>query len=356
MIQVLPQESLGSLLGGALGEGLGQGLGAGLQALAASKLSNLQRTQELEQQRAAQRELAQRYQEAGLSPAFAFLPEGVQKSVLANQAKENQLNLIKELLGGAATDHEDDGAGSEKSLLGLELLKPGLGNLALGLRKEQRAEKTAERSESKPFREKIEEQAQGAQETERSLNEIEDAVRSGEVGPLSRANVAESLGKFTFIPGVPALQRALLTPKAAAFKTASKQIFSGAKDIFGARVTNLDAQIFQEMLPQIGRSEAANLASIDVLRAQAEARVEKAKILSEVQAESPNISGAELKAEVNRRYESYLDQAYDKIRRKVDDAVATSGETVKIVLPDGKKGTIPAANLRSALEKGAKLQ
>lgn len=357
MVQVIPQYDIGGALGEAFGGGLQAGTQTGLQQL-------LQRRQ-TEQQRGV---LAKSLEPFGFTPeeaaGLAALPPQVQAQILKARMPRPETQAALDILGAPGPRLEEERRRevserpeelTDQQLSALSLVNPQLAKSLMEQKKFKMREKEVALRETKKERQSITESASKAQEQLLSLDQMEDAVKSGELGPISKAAFSEmvpDVGPFI------SLKRALINPTAAQFKTATKAIMSGAKDIFGARVTNYDARLFQEMLPQIGRNKEANLTAIRVLKDLSAAKVEKRRILDRLIDETPERNLPKLMRKVEEEYDKYLDQKHKDMRSSLESITAKKAPEkkgqVQVVSPQGVRGNIPESQLEQALQQGYK--
>ncbi|MGD8326449.1 MAG: hypothetical protein PVF65_06000 [Sphingomonadales bacterium] len=183
----------------------------------------------------------------------------------------------------------------------------------------------------------------------KSLGLMNDAILSGEIGVLSRANLSEMLPDWGILKP---LKRGLMTGAGQQFKSASKAIFKSLKEIFGARPTNIDVKILEDMFGKIGQSVAANLVSTKIIEAGARLRVAKGQIYQQLREANPRASETQLRRETTKRYRKYQDELWNRIEK---DVAQYRQGNVAVVSPDGKRSYLPESMYKQALEAGYRL-
>ena len=158
-------------------------------------------------------------------------------------------------------------------------------------------ERRAMHNDSKEFFDKTVSASSSAQETLEALELQEQAIKSGEIGRLSAPAIANALG-LDFI------KRFAETPTSKAFKTASKQMFTEAKDLFGTRPLGFEIRLMQQMQPEIGVSEEANLAVVSTLKKSALLKGLKADIARQITAANGGFRPANFEGIVNAEYKT----------------------------------------------------
>ncbi len=102
---------------------------------------------------------------------------------------------------------------------------------------------------------------------------LRESVSSGGTKAFSGGNLADIGNKMGGFLGntLNATGKALESGETAKFRTLSKKLLDEMKDIFGGQIRVKELEVFLSMLPEIGKSNEANLASIDVLERLSEA-------------------------------------------------------------------------------------
>jgi hypothetical protein len=165
-----------------------------------------------------------------------------------------------------------------------------------------------------------------------TINDIEKAVKSGNIKPSSLANVFKGMGKIG-----DKISEAIINGDQATLQASIPQLLDGWKEVFGVRLSDADLRLLQDKLPSIGKNEQANIAILKIMRKYADMNLLRGKIGADIK-----------KANGGIRPIGYA----DKIEERFDEMVAP----VKIVNPkNGNIIEIPAYQVGDAITAGAKL-
>lgn len=184
-----------------------------------------------------------------------------------------------------------------------------LADTELDYRKFQKTQKNEDRrydfdvhKQTKDFDEKLDKEHSDARKERIALDQIEKDVRSGKLGPTSKVNIAQKHLKGTF------LEHAFDSPESASFQSALPQLLGGFESIFKRGLTDRDLMLILDKLPNIGKSEEANLAGVEFLRKILDLNDKKYDIAQEIKRENKGLRPIDYTAEIERRY----DEKYGK--------------------------------------------
>lgn len=121
------------------------------------------------------------------------------------------------------------------------------------LTKEQQAERVKIDERYRPQYNELRTKAQNAKETNLVLQSMLGAAQSGNLPSPQFASFAEGLAKSPI--GDYININAMLGPEAEVFVKNATKLFSGAKAIFGSRITNLDFSNFLQSIPRLTNSD-----------------------------------------------------------------------------------------------------
>lgn len=198
--------------------------------------------------------------------------------------------------------------------------------------KQDRKEQLKFHDDTAKYDAKLMDSASKAQNQLSSIMDIEEAVDSNNVSPMSLSNMFRSFGEKGR-----AFSDAILNKDEATILANIPYLLEGWKDVFGIRLTDADLKLLEGKLPGIGKSKEANKAIISVMKKYAK------------QAELKNTIGDEIKEANN----GLRPLGYD---RKVEKRFKEMTESVKIINPrNGRVIEIPAYELSAAMKSGAKL-
>lgn len=131
---------------------------------------------------------------------------------------------------------------------------------------EEIAKKEIEASEK--YLGELREKYHRARTLERVFEELKDTVLAGGTDALSAGNLADIGQKMGGFLGTTlnAIGKSLESGETGKFRALSKKLLDEMKDIFGGQIRVKELEVFLSMLPEIGKSKEANLATIDVLQ------------------------------------------------------------------------------------------
>lgn len=357
-----PAPSLGSSLGTAIGGGLA-GLLTGLAENRARLMS--------------QQDIASGLQAAGFNPteadALSKLPERerlaiIQQRARAQQAETQQraklanqssyLNALQGVLGGAPQQVPQTIQGQEnlsgrfigqtpQAGLGLPttaqeggLTEGQVTNLArLGLQQRQHeetqalkreqferrqgfAEQNVVNKETLPYYTETRKAAKAAKENDMRLDRMEELNNKGN---LQNPLLYGTLKKFHL--DIPALQSA----DSQEFVKLSNDFLRNAKDIFGARLTNLDVSTFLRIVPELSQTKEGRERIINNMRAFDAAAKIRSDAMNRIIKENNGKRPANLDALVEESISPQLDQIAERFKagyestptRAASDAIAS---------------------------------
>ena len=353
MVQVIEQSGWGSNIG----KGLGQGISAGLEDILQNKMEAVKQERQQAAQQQQQEAMAQQYEALGLPPGLASLNPTVQKQILQQQAQEK---LFGQLFGGGQLP---DAAGGEELLVGEEtvstgpsgrkeftdeqiaavsLLNPQLGG-TLQKQKEAKFAKAAKEEEfgskrAQKFFANLDERAEGMVQKESALANMEDALQGGNLGFFSPDNLAN-------ITGIEGLR----SPKGAQFITSGKEFFLGSLKRAGARPNQWIEQQIQKMLPQVGRSQEANLTVVEALKS--EMAIERAQQEIAEELLDAGIPKGKIMSETNKRLRQFAVEEQKRLRKRLGEIAGEKKQALKKVKP-GTKVTTDVVDVLLQRSKG----
>lgn len=313
-VKLLNQPGLGQIIG----QGFGTGLGSGLQALAQQKLQQM-----------AQRQLV-----PGLnteqSQALSLLPQQSQNQIikeqLARPALETYQQSLNELLSGQPTEElKVPPQLTEKQ--STELTK-----LALGEKTKKEKAESAEQARidklTQPYYTKIIEKAEAATPSIKRLDRMKELIHHGSLPFSAFYNGIKGIREFeSHIPFIGKAVNALVNSVGGVLDSLQKGVFATdteefeklqndfvreAKNIYGARVTNMELENFMKLIPTLSQTDKGKLAIIRNLENMYQADKVKAKALKQVIRENKGKRPSDLEFEVEKKAKKKLDQLAKK--------------------------------------------
>lgn len=333
-------------LGQALGIGVGQGLSEGLKMLAASKAEGLHR-----------QELMKGLEAAGLPPEVADLPEGFQKEIFKQKSREALLSRIfgpQSGGGGVAVDTmltesgpqgsaavlEESGPSTEE-LLALGVSDPSSAKLLQAERDYRLRERTARLAESRDYRKKLRQENDLARENIMRLDRMTELIDEGD---LTNPVVYSVLNKFGLDFDV------LLSPDTQEFRKLSNDFIRGAREIYGARVTNFELDAFLKTIPNLMQTEAGKRRVIRNLRILSEGKRARYQESRDILKEFKGIPPWNFEELVEERVAPKLDE----LSKRFVFGEPAEEKRIEVIGPNGGKYTLPAKQWKIAKKKGYK--
>ena len=186
--------------------------------------------------------------------------------------------------------------------------------------------------ESQAFDEEIEKNTRIAKKQFKAIEDIDEAVNSGNVSPLSMSNIFKGLGTWG-----DKISEAMLSGDQAKLQANIPQLLEGWKEVFGVRLTDADLRILQDKLPSMGKNKAANTAITKVLRKYADVTLLRGQIASDIKKQNKGLRPLGFASLVETRFDEMM-------------------TPVKIVNPaNGKVIEIPAYKVGDAMKNGGVL-
>jgi hypothetical protein len=182
-----------------------------------------------------------------------------------------------------------------------------------------------------------------AEELEYSFDTAKKAIESGDV---------EGPGITALIKNNPYGQLMLgLNPSEAALVASNKKLLEGSKSIFGSKPTEREIfLLLNSMLPSIGKTKEANLASLYFIE-----KLNKLKIMHGDITEELSKDGyvADIQSQVNQRMKPFIAEYKAELEEgvaalKTEEMNKDKGKLIRVKSPDGKIGTMTQENIDKA--------
>ena len=357
-IQILPEKpGWGQLLG----TGLGSGLSQGLQQLAQQKLGQMQ------QQRQAS-QLEQALSSAGIDPqtarAVSMMPPNLQAEYVKNMRRQSQGAALQQQLGGLVPGGQQPSGLQQLAGLGAQAQPEGIGGLFGGaeiplqqqvdvakLRQEQAKEtRKSEREKWEYHKDFLKDTYKKLEGSKKNITRFDTLGKLAESGNLSHPMYYSLLKKVGLdIP-------TLLNPgkkgstESELYNKTVQDFVKDIKDVFGARITEKQIEVFLKSLPTLENTDAGKKLIIQVMKLKENATQSKGKAIQDIINESGGIPPYDMQAKVHAR----LDDIYDQLGTDINSAIDAStslvegpkslvGKTVdaNFSVPDGAEGTTP---------------
>lgn len=237
------------------GENLGKALGGGISEGISSRLGSFLKQKEDKAKIQNQMELLKSIA-PGLFSQQEEIASDIESKIAPSMQEPSQLST-----------RPSKSAISDQQLLALGLVNPNIAKIAqkneqMRLQELESAEKSAA-----PYMEEYRRIKTALPDLTTSINVAEDAVKSGDLSGFGSDYWSEKLN----FPQ-------LLTAKGKQLKSATKNFMAQGKELFGARPTNYDVSILEQMFARIGESKWAQLSAIEMQKARRD--LQEAKVLA----------------------------------------------------------------------------
>lgn len=152
----------------------------------------------------------------------------------------------------------------------------------------------------------------------------------------------------------------LRSPEAAEFITASKEFFLGSLARAGSRPNQWIEQQLKTFLPQLGRSQEANLIVVEILRTNLEIDRARAAFIDQVQKEDYEQFGLlrpNVQSRAEARLNQYADTQKEDLERRITNIIFDNPNPENSILVDKEGNTynLSPDQVPGALERGLKL-
>ena len=186
--------------------------------------------------------------------------------------------------------------------------------------------------ESQKYDEELTKQTKIAKNQVESIGRIEEALASGNVKPISMANIFKGFGDIGN-----KISNALINKDQATLLASIPQLLEGWKEVFGVRLSDADLKVLQDKLPDIGKTPEANRSILKVLSKYADMTLLRDQIGKTIKKENRGL-----------RPLGYTDM----IEERFDNMV----KPVKMINPNnGNVFDVPAYKVSDAIQSGATL-
>lgn len=181
-----------------------------------------------------------------------------------------------------------------------------------------------------------------------ALDSLESAIKRGSSG-FSLDYLADKFGLEW-----------LRSPEAAEFITASKEFFLGSLARAGSRPNQWIEQQLKTFLPQLGRSQEANLIVVEILRTNLEIDRARAAFIDQVQQEDYEEFGLlrpNVQARAEARLNEYADAQKEDLERRIANVIFDNPNPENSILVDKEGNTynLSPDKVPEAMQRGLKL-
>lgn len=151
----------------------------------------------------------------------------------------------------------------------------------------------------KPFIDKMNNLRSSAQESKKVLSQLQSLVDTHNLADPRVAKLMDKIG----LTG-------LLSPESQMFNASLKKFFAGLKDIWGSKITNIDTQLFEKMLPSLLQTDEGRAAVIKMLSISADADLIRSDAYTQIMRENKGKIPFDIEAQVDERSSDLLEKNY----------------------------------------------
>lgn len=349
MVQILPaRETFGETIGRGLGQGISQGVSQAsdfAMKIAQENYKNKQRQRLIDQieggtdQSASSvyDQLQQVLPEIEQQLGFKVTPEqfeSIAQQLQGGESPQKQVTpqdpFLKAKKYAGIGEHDLATIAGKEAQVAVEE-KRAQRDITQREKESKRKEEIAFHQESKEYDEKILDNYKKSINQIESISNIKKALK-GDVRPKSIANMFRGMGTIG-----EKIANAYLTKDEATILGSIPYLIEGWKDIFGVRLSDADLKVIQDKLPDIGKSNAANQAIVNIM--------EKYAGMSKLR--------YEIAKDIKEKNKGLRPLGYaDKVETQFQNMLAP----VRVINPNtGNVIEIPAYQVSDAIKAGATL-
>lgn len=266
------------------------------------------------------------------------------------QGESDEIPSIEEVTGNPLPDNFDVLNISDEDIARGASIDPNLGralshakDVALREKRESIKHTTEEKNrlrkeeldfhkESQKYDEDLTEKTRRAKSQVETINDIEKAVKSGNVKPSSWTNIFRNFGDTG-----KSFANAIMNKDEATVLSSIPQLLEGWKQVFGVRLTDADLKVLQDKLPDIGKSADANKAILNVMRKYGKMTLLRSEIASDIKKKNKGLRPL--------GYSDQIEQRFDEMTKSVRVVNPNTGNIIEI----------PAYQVGDAIASGASL-
>lgn len=351
MVQFIPQYSRSA----GLGQATGEALSSALHQMAQKKAARMQKQQQ-----------AQALQELGLPASLSALEPQVQSQAFKQRGEQQKLASLMELLGGAEpsaigeeTVVESTPKGfTDEQILATSLIDPQLARTLQAQKGQQLQERKFKQGSkeqafklTKDTRKEITKGAKGARENLARLGRMEKLVNEGKLTNPVYNQILKGIGL-----DVPILKNA----SSQEFDKLTVDFLRGAREIFGARVTNFEVENFLKAIPSLSQSEGGKRRVIRNLELMNQGAEVRSDVMREIIKENGGIPPLDLEEKIEERAAPKLDELSSQflsgdVQDKAPRGVTISADEVIMIDPSGARRKVSKKDVKAAKAEGYKL-
>jgi hypothetical protein len=294
----------------------------------------------------------------GISSGLKMLLEGKIKKM----HEREKLNQLRSILGGADVPGDDiqadflDSARTDSpkrgltndQILAVSQIDPNLAKIIQSQKESFSKEEASKFKETKDVRKEIRGQARAARENNMRLDRMS---KLNESGKLISAGYNELLKKFGL--DVPILKN----PASQEFDKLSNDMFRNIREIFGARITNLEVDAFLKTIPTLSNTKEGRIRIIKNLKALNEGASLRLKAMNEIIKENRGVPPYNLGEQIEERISPELDKLSTRFVEGEPTPTSSSLQENEVIMidPQGRRRAVTKKDVQAAKKAGYKL-
>lgn len=191
-------------------------------------------------------------------------------------------------------------------------------------RKETKAEQHEADKETLPIYKEVLRRFKDSRENDQRLGRMEELVGKGKLGSPTFNNLLETISKGVWGFGINL--KNLMSADAQEFDKLSTEFLKGAKELFGARVTDNEIRMFMKMVPSLAQSDAGKMRVISNMKLGNSANKIKREAMQQIIKENTGKRPRDLEDMIEERAGSRLDRLAEEFKKNIRPMEGTPDE------------------------------
>lgn len=196
--------------------------------------------------------------------------------------------------------------------------------------KSSKAKLEKEQKESKDYLKELNKEAHAAKNNNTRLSRMEELIQTGNLTNPSFFNALNTVAKGIWGLGLDL--KNVQNPESQEFEKLSNDMIKGIKDIFGARITNLDVESFMKTIPTLGQSNEAKQRVINNLKIFNEGQIIKQNTAKDIIKQNNGVVPSDLELLVEEESGDKLDALAEVFKNQSSDKVPGTQRLVPNIL------------------------
>lgn len=318
-----------------LGTGLGTGLGQGLQMLAQQRLGEMAQRRQMARATQGLQALGIPQQEAS---QLALLPEKLQSDVIKSYLGGAEAVGLQQALGALGVGPQPQIPTERIEDIAPERMaeRPTFQEILREPRLSPKAQLDVAKLQQKQAFQQAKERREAFKETKAERKDIIDKAKADKENMMriERMETLNETGRLTNPLLYSVLKKTgldfpvLLTPESQEFKKLTIDFLKDAKKIFGARVTNFEAEKFLESIPSLSQTKEGRRRVIRNLKLLYQGSQAKEQALRQVLRENRGTPPLDLLEKVNQIAEPQIDALASEFKQGIEAQIPDQGVVI----------------------------